>query len=161
MLQRYSVCGGRIIQGAEGSIPVEVYVKPDAAEKETGCILSAFFPSMLYWWVSTVCQWGSPASSDDPLSTPLLMDTWTVPVLAPSTMLPLTYFSMSLGAHIHTSAGMYHLRIELLSHRVYAYTVLVGRAQHIFMLKWTTLFVFYYRHASCFHERLAKLFLLA
>lgn len=34
MLQRYSVCGGRIIQGAEGSIPVEVYVKPDAAEKE-------------------------------------------------------------------------------------------------------------------------------
>ena len=34
MLQRYSVCDGRIIQGAEGSIPVEVYVKPDAAEKE-------------------------------------------------------------------------------------------------------------------------------
>ena len=33
MLQRYSVCGGRIIQGAEGSIPVEVYVKPDADEK--------------------------------------------------------------------------------------------------------------------------------
>ena len=34
MLQRYSVCGGRIIQGAEGSIPVEVYVKPDEAERE-------------------------------------------------------------------------------------------------------------------------------
>ena len=34
MLQRYSVCGGRIIQGSDGSIPVEVYVKPDAGEKE-------------------------------------------------------------------------------------------------------------------------------
>ena len=34
MLQRYSVCGGRIVQGAEGNIPVEVYVMPDAAERE-------------------------------------------------------------------------------------------------------------------------------
>ena len=34
MLQRYSVCGGRIVQGPEGKIPVEVYVMPDAAERE-------------------------------------------------------------------------------------------------------------------------------
>ena len=34
MLQRYSVSGGRIVQGAEGSIPVEVYVMPDSAERE-------------------------------------------------------------------------------------------------------------------------------
>lgn len=69
------------------------------------------------------------------LSTPLLMDMWTDPVRAPSIMLPLTYFSMSLGAHIHTSAGMHQLRTELLSHRADAYAVLAGRAQHMFMLK--------------------------
>lgn len=34
MLQRYTVCDGRIIQGTEGSIPVEVYVMPDAGERE-------------------------------------------------------------------------------------------------------------------------------
>ena len=33
MLQKYSVMNGRIIQGDEGSIQVEVYIMPDEAER--------------------------------------------------------------------------------------------------------------------------------
>ncbi len=33
MLQKYSVCNGRIVQGGAGTIPVEVYVMPDEAER--------------------------------------------------------------------------------------------------------------------------------
>ena len=33
MLQKYSVMNGRIVQGDEGSIQVEVYIMPDEAER--------------------------------------------------------------------------------------------------------------------------------
>ena len=34
MLQKYSVMNGRIVQGDEGSIQVEVYIMPDEAERK-------------------------------------------------------------------------------------------------------------------------------
>ena len=33
MLQKYSVMNGRIVQGTEGSIQIEVYIMPDEAER--------------------------------------------------------------------------------------------------------------------------------
>ena len=77
-----------------------------------------------------------PAMMTGTLPTPLIMDAWTVP--SPGNINSATInmpFKVFWCTHSHTSAGMYHLKIELLSQRVYAYTILLGRAQYLFMLK--------------------------
>jgi hypothetical protein len=33
MLQEYTVSNGRIVQGSEGSIPIDMYLAPDESEK--------------------------------------------------------------------------------------------------------------------------------
>lgn len=54
----------------------------------------------------------------------------------------LTFLKMSFGAHVHTFLlGIYHLKMELPSHRVYICTNLVDPAKRFFMVNCTILFL--------------------